>query len=726
MSSNMMASLAQAYPPHQGGMPQHTGISQGHPMSHNPSHPGQSGSGLPQQLHMGISAPGPPVTQGQAMMAGMSPGPGGPSAHALQHLSPGQQQQAQAQAQMFQHQAMFASNPQLQQMHQHQQQVQLLAHQRQQQAQRQAMMAQQYSGMPMSMPNGIPAMTQAQFQAMRGQAGLMRPVSLPQHLQAQQQQAEHSLQQQQVQAQHQNHQQQMLIAQQLAIQQQANAQSQGASNQGQTSQINHQPNQNSQQTQNALMQQHHQQQQQQQQAHGAASQQNQGQQNSQAQSQPNHSNLQNGPIQPTPQPQVAGVQHHITNAMMQQQHLFQQQQLQRHGERLKGQCLMKLMLFADHLSSFTSSTNSSESYMTNPSQRLAAQGAKQRDDLNYWSTFVEHFFSPRGVLRHSVWVMDEKSNKQYEITFPALPRYFHTHFESGIKGIQMILEKGTEKELPNNNHYIESQKSSFVYWFEGGAQLVASGTIKAHFDAQQKIELLEFVTTSHEEYLPRTQVVEAARPLHIWGKEWHKINSAPDGKSSPEMNKKKPKLMKSPPQPPPDIGIPASKVKTSMGITHSVFRFLELAEVMIQMNPLFAYSHQNPKISPSNALDQYVANVNSALNSGHPQIPIGSRTPAMANFTMGASPAQAQIQLPGGSPHIGSPAQALGTQFQNSHHGTGPSGPSVNTSPNSNNKRRRPSAVKNEEETQINGMHQNSHIKPSPRIGGKRQKGNPV
>jgi LIM-domain binding protein len=106
--------------------------------------------------------------------------------------------------------------------------------------------------------------------------------------------------------------------------------------------------------------------------------------------------------------------------------------------------------------------------------------------------------------------------------------------------------------------------------------LVANGTLKAHFDADQKIELLEFVTSGHEEYIPRTRVVDAARPLHEWQKEWHKVNSPPEGKQSPEMNKKKAKAMKSPPQAPPEIDIPPSKVKSSMGITPSVFRFLEV------------------------------------------------------------------------------------------------------------------------------------------------------
>lgn len=68
-------------------------------------HPGQQvpgQPGMPQQMHMGVSGPGgPQVTQ--AMMGGMPPGAGGPSAHALQHLNPGQAQQAQ---QIYQQQAM--------------------------------------------------------------------------------------------------------------------------------------------------------------------------------------------------------------------------------------------------------------------------------------------------------------------------------------------------------------------------------------------------------------------------------------------------------------------------------------------------------------------------------------------------------------------------------------------------------------------------------------------
>ena len=51
------------------------------------------------------------------------------------------------------------------------------------------------------------------------------------------------------------------------------------------------------------------------------------------------------------------------------------------------------------------------------------------------------------------------------------PDIFIRISKAGIKNIQMIMEKGSEKELPNNGYYIESQKSSFVYWFDNGSHV---------------------------------------------------------------------------------------------------------------------------------------------------------------------------------------------------------------------------------------------------------------
>jgi hypothetical protein len=153
---------------------------------------------------------------------------------------------------------------------------------------------------------------------------------------------------------------------------------------------------------------------------------------------------------------------------------------------------------------------------------------------------------------------------------------------------------------------------------------------------------------------------------------------------------------------------------------------MQLSEVMGQMGELFHYSHQHPSLSPNACLEQYVVTqVNPTNGAGQQPNPSGPRTPGMANFQMTASPAAAHLQLPGGSPLVtGSPAQAPGMQLQHSQHGTSSSGPSANTSPNASNKRRRPSAVKTEEETQVNGAAK-STVRPSPRLTKKQKPNGP-
>ncbi|KAI1260836.1 LIM-domain binding protein-domain-containing protein [Xylariaceae sp. FL1019] len=322
--------------------------------------------------------------------------------------------------------------------------------------------------------------------------------------------------------------------------------------------------------------------------------------------------------------------------------------------------------------------------------------------------------------------------------------------------MQLTFEKGTvDRPLANGCHFIENPKTNLIYWFEN-SHVVASGSLRAHFDAEQKLELLEFITQSHEEFVSRRMVINAARPTHLWAKEWKKVNG--QDSMSPEMNKKgKAKNMKSPPNPPPDFVIPHSAVKGNMGITEPVFQYLEvgsivhsairtvanehvqIVEVMGQMNPLFQFCQTQATLSPYQALEQYVQTV---IANGQPQMngnmQPSQRTPSFQQFPMGASPAASHLQLPN-SPHMGSPAQAHmqapGMQVQHSQQGTNSGGPSANTSPASN-KRRRPSTVKAEEESgaptpatmggpQVNGVAMAGKKPPTPRMQ-KRQKQNPT
>ncbi|KAB5528131.1 LIM-domain binding protein-domain-containing protein [Coniochaeta sp. 2T2.1] len=577
----------------------------------------------------------------------------------------------------------------------------------------------------------------------------------PQQLQSYQQaQALQAMALQQQQLQHQAQMQAQMQAQAQAQSQQAQAQAQG---QGQGP--HQQPNQQQQPGQppqpNPQQQQHgpngpggniqgpnqgpgpqgnQQQQQQQQNAQQQQQQQNQQQQ----QQQPNQ---QQGPSPAQQQVHQAQLQQAQQNVMA--HNLATQQMAQQRQRDLKGQCTLKLLSFAEHLSGFP--------------------GSKGKDDTQYWDNFVRMFFAENGVFRYTVPNPDEteQSEKSYDITFPALSRYFHTQFDSGVKSIQLLLEKTTDQPVPNTGrHIIETGKANMIYWFEGGSHLVATGTLRVIFDPQQKIESLDFTTSSHEEYISRNLVIDAAKPAHNWVKEWHKVNTL-DNKQSPEMSKKgKAKVMKSPQNPPPDLDLPGSIVKQNTPFTEAVHQFLETVEILGQMAPLFQYYHTHPGVTPYSALEQYVNQINNQPQQGMPMgmaVNVGQpgpmqqggapRTPSFNQFQMnqmGQSPAQAHQMLPG-SPHIGgSPApgqmQAPSMQLQASQQGTSSSGnPSANTSPSQqNNKRRRPSGVKNEDDgpqsaptpasapggtPQLNGVGKGKP--PTPRMP-KRVKGNPA
>jgi hypothetical protein len=83
------------------------------------------------------------------------------------------------------------------------------------------------------------------------------------------------------------------------------------------------------------------------------------------------------------------------------------------------------------------------------------------------------FFSENGVFRYTLPNTDEneQSEKSYDITFHALPRFFHTQFDSGVKNIQLIMDKTTELQPNNGRHVIETSRASMVYWFEGGSHV---------------------------------------------------------------------------------------------------------------------------------------------------------------------------------------------------------------------------------------------------------------
>ncbi|EEH23045.2 hypothetical protein PABG_05256 [Paracoccidioides brasiliensis Pb03] len=746
--------MAQPYPAHQVGMAHHPVMPPGHPMAGG-QHPnaahlaGQApGAGIVQQLHPGVSGPGgPQATQGAPVMGGMPPGttgPGGPgpSAHALSHLGPTHGHQMYHPQQMGQN---YPNNPQLlqhqqmlrqrqmilqqqqqhnqqqqqqhnqQQQHQHQQQQHNQQHQQaqqlnqQQQAQQQQ---QQHGGIPVSLPNGTQGLNAAQL-AIQANPN-MRPFPLHlQHLQAQGHQGQaHTMQHQQQQylalqlAAHQNQQNQQSAQQRAGPQPQSihDAQSTPPHPQpGPPSQVN--TPQQSQQTN------------QQQPTPSSQAPSQQGQQpQSQSQNQPQLQQIANSQNQPPQQhTQPHQMTAHEAQLRAQQQSAGSAMMMpQRMANPIKRSAVLRLLTFAEHLSAFSAQS--------------------PQPGIEYWSRFVDQFFSPSGVLRQGLWCA-EQGAKQFEISTPALARYYYTQFTSGIRHIQMIVENAQEKELPTGSQIVESHKTCFIYFLANDCQVVAHGTLRAHYDINGKIDILDLTTKNHTEYIPRT----ALQPV------------SPEQKQSPKVGKGLAKRAQQKQPIGPSVTLPESIV-TEHGVPSAVIKFLEVAETISQMQTLFQYSIQCPHLSPPDALRQLVASFNShpqaiAFNQGHmgPQQTPGQRTPSLNGPTQFSSPAAAHLGLPGsqGSPHLGgpthtpSPAQnsmvgPIAMVAQQSQQGTntsGSQGTSANTSPNVSNKRRR-SAIKSEGDDtgaipDVNGTGPIASKAPkaSPRVGGKRQKG---
>jgi hypothetical protein len=137
----------------------------------------------------------------------------------------------------------------------------------------------------------------------------------------------------------------------------------------------------------------------------------------------------------------------------------------------RGQYIVKLVSFAEHLSSFP--VRSTRIIHPEASLTRSQGSAKGKDDTTYWERFTRNFFSEQGVFRYcpSVQQDNEQPEKTYEITYPALARYFHTQFDSGVKRMQFIMEQQTTDRPLQEGHLVENPRASFVYWFDNGSRV---------------------------------------------------------------------------------------------------------------------------------------------------------------------------------------------------------------------------------------------------------------
>lgn len=201
-----------------------------------------------------------------------------------------------------------------------------------------------------------------------------------------------------------------------------------------------------------------------------------------------------------------------------------------------------------------------------------SQTLKQPNELSIWQHFVDIFFSNAGVIRQQLYYSSDQSTKMYEISpTPTLARYYWTHFNSGVQNIQMIVERFRELDLPNGGHSVNSDKTSFIYWLANGHQLVTTGSLKVQFDPAGKIDVLEIITTSHEEFVPRAKLLRAA-------------TESPQLKHSPNQSRttgkkgatQRQKQAQAAQDQTPFAAVPSSTIN-DQGVTPSVGEFLEVS-----------------------------------------------------------------------------------------------------------------------------------------------------
>jgi len=196
--------------------------------------------------------------------------------------------------------------------------------------------------------------------------------------------------------------------------------------------------------------------------------------------------------------------------------------------------------------------------------------------MQFWQGLVAEYFAEEGVFRRHLWEFDGRT-KAYEVCKAAIARYFWIQFNSGVERIQIFLGQLHAKELPHNQHYVQSDRATYVYAFGNGVQVwegaepwschklmlpqsIATGTMKAFFDQHNKLESLEFMTTKHEEYLPRLAITQLFQP------------DSPAQKASPTMTRGK-MVQKEPSITLADI--PENTVRDD-GVNENVARFFEV------------------------------------------------------------------------------------------------------------------------------------------------------
>lgn len=122
-------------------------------------------------------------------------------------------------------------------------------------------------------------------------------------------------------------------------------------------------------------------------------------------------------------------------------------------------------------------------------------------DLQTWQRFVNEFFTVDAVLTISL-PSETDQDRSFSISFPLIPRLFHTWSESGLTSLTFLVERIKETFLPNNLLLLDSNKMRLLSTLQNGQQLVEhSGTLRILFCSSSKIQFMELTLTAFEQFV---------------------------------------------------------------------------------------------------------------------------------------------------------------------------------------------------------------------------------
>lgn len=166
-----------------------------------------------------------------------------------------------------------------------------------------------------------------------------------------------------------------------------------------------------------------------------------------------------------------------------------------------------------------------------------SQNKNEATDIQYWQNFVDTFYAPTGVLRQNLHDAHTGHSKQFEISNPALARFYYTQFTTGIRQIQMVIEGAHENPVNTPGAHLVESRLSLIYWFFNDTQVCDIISV----DLSSPILIMKpgiyprtLACSIRYEHQNRVDANRGSRPLRITSPRRYSITGAGRAQAKPQ------------------------------------------------------------------------------------------------------------------------------------------------------------------------------------------------